>query len=128
MAVSAALIQEEKRKQLPVYYVSQAFQGAEAKYPRIEKIVFALIVVSRKLRPYFQVNPILVMTNQPIRKSMNKPELAGRMVQWAIELSQFDIKYHPRTAIKAQALADFIAEFTLSDEDNFTNETERWIV
>ena len=87
MAVSAALIQEEKRKQLPVYYVSQAFQGAEAKYPRIEKIVFALIVVSRKLRPYFQANPILVMTNQPIRKSMNKPELAGRMVQWAIELS-----------------------------------------
>ena len=128
MAVSAALIREEERKQLPVCYVSQAFQGAEAKYPRIEKIVFALIVVSRKLRPYFQVNPILVMTNQPIRKSMNKPELAGRMVQWAIELSQFDIKYHPRTAIKAQALADFIAEFTLSDEDNFTNETERWIV
>ena len=34
------------------------------------------------------------------------------MVQWAIELSQFDIKYRPRTAIKAQALADFIAEFT----------------
>ena len=43
---------------------------------------------------------------------MNKPEAARRMVQWAIELSQFDIKYHPQTAIKAQALADFIAEFT----------------
>ena len=52
-AVSAALIQEEDKKQLPVYYVSQAFQGAEAKYPRIEKIAFALIVASRKLRPYF---------------------------------------------------------------------------
>ena len=52
------------------------------------------------------------MTDQPIKKAMNKPEAAGRMVQWAIELSQFDIKYHPRTAIKAQALADFIAEFT----------------
>ena len=42
-AMSAALI----------YYVSQAFQGTEAKYPRIEKIAFALIVASRKLRPYF---------------------------------------------------------------------------
>ena len=49
-AVSAALIREEGKKQLPVYYVSQAFQGAEFRYPRIEKIAFALIVASRKLR------------------------------------------------------------------------------
>ena len=49
-AVSATLIREEDRKQLPVYYVSQAFQGAEFRYPRIEKIAFALIVASRKLR------------------------------------------------------------------------------
>ena len=69
-AVSAALINEEDKKQLPVYYVSQAFQGAEFSYPRIEKIVFALIVASRKLRQYFQANPILVMTDQPIKKSI----------------------------------------------------------
>ncbi|XP_030970747.1 uncharacterized protein LOC115991144 [Quercus lobata] len=127
-AVSAALIREEGKKQLPVYYVSQAFQGAEFRYPRIEKIVFALIVASRKLRPYFQSNPILVMTDQPIKKSMNKPEAAGRMVQWAVELSQFDIEYHPRAAIKAQALADFIAEFTLPDEDGITDEVDRWTI
>ena len=126
--VSAALIREEGKKQLPVYYVSQAFQGAESRYPRIEKIAFALIVASCKLRKYFQANPILVMTDQPIKKSMNKPEAAGRMVQWAIELSQFDIEYHPRTAIKAQALADFIAEFTLLDEDKITNEVDRWTI
>jgi len=52
------------------------------------------------------------MMDQPIQKAMNKPEAAGRMVQWAIELSQFDIEYHPLTAIKSQALADFIVEFT----------------
>ena len=68
------------------------------------------------------------MTDQPIKKSMNKPEAAGRMAQWSIELSQFDIKYHPRTAIKAQALADFIADFTFSDENNLTNEAERWTI
>ena len=126
--MSATLIREEDKKQLPVYYVSQAFQGAEAKYPRIEKITFALIVASRKLRQYFQANPILVMTDQPIKKSMNKPEAAGRMVQWAIELSQFDIEYHPKTAVKAQTLVDFITDFTLLDEDNLTNEAERWMV
>ena len=79
-AVNAALIREEGKKQLPVYYVSQAFQGAESNYPRIEKIAFALIVASRKLRQYFQANPILVMTDQPIKKSMNKPKVVGRMV------------------------------------------------
>ena len=94
MAVSAALIREENKVQLPVYYVSQTFQGAEVRYPRIEKITFALIMALRKIRPYFQANPIIVMTNQPIKKAMNKPEAAGRMVQWAIELSQFDIEYH----------------------------------
>ena len=59
---------------------------------------------------------------------MNKPEAARRMVQWAIELSQFDIEYHPRTAIKAQALADFIAKFIIPDSDNLTNETEQWTI
>ena len=127
-AVGAALIREEAKKQLPVYYVSQAFQGAEFNYPRIEKTAFALIVASRKLRQYFQANPILVMKDQPIKKSMNKLEVAGRMIQWAIELSQFDIEYLPRTAIKAQALADFIAEFTFPDEDNPTNNAKRWTI
>ena len=63
MTMSVALIREEGKTQLPVYYISQAFQGVEAKYPRIEKIAFALIVASCKLRPYFQANPISVMTD-----------------------------------------------------------------
>ena len=128
MAVSAALIWEEDKKQLPVYYISQAFQGVEFSYPKIEKIAFALIMASRKLRQYFQASPILVMTDQFIKKSMNKPKATGRMVQWAIELSQFDIQYHPRMVIKAQALADFIAEFTFPDEKNPSPKAERWTI
>ena len=68
--VNAALILEENRVQLLVHYVSQAFQGAEAKYPHMEKIVFSLIIASQKLRPYFQANPILVMIDQPIKKAI----------------------------------------------------------
>ena len=68
------------------------------------------------------------MTDQPIKKSMNKLEAAGRMIQWAIELSQFDIEYLPRTAIKAQALADFITKFTFPDEDNPTNDAKWWTI
>ena len=63
IAVSATLIKEESKVQLSMYYVSQAFQGVEARYLRIKKITFALIVALRKLRPYFQANPIIVMTD-----------------------------------------------------------------
>ena len=70
----------------------------------------------------------MVMMDQPIKKSTNKPEVAGRMVQWVIELSQFNIEYHPSIAIKAQALADFIVKFTIPDEENAPNEMERWMV
>ena len=128
IAISAALIREEIRVQLLVYYVSQAFQGAEEKYPRIEKIAFALIVAFCKLHPYFQANPLLVMTNQLIRKLMNKSESIGRMVQWAVELNQFDIKYYPRTTIKAQVLADFVAEFTILDQEEIQDELDRWTI
>ena len=68
------------------------------------------------------------MTDQPIKKAMNKLEAVRRMVQWKFELSQFDIKYHPIITIKAQAWADFIVEFTIPDEDDALNEAERWTV
>lgn len=61
--VSSALIREELKIQKPVYYTSQAFQGAKARYARIEKLAFALIIASRKLHPYFQAHMILVMTD-----------------------------------------------------------------
>ena len=48
---------------------------------------------------------------------MGRPNVAGRMVQWAVELSQFDVNYRPRTLIKVQALVDFVIEFTMVDQD-----------
>jgi len=53
---------------------------------------------------------------------MNKLEAVGRLIQWAIELNEFDVRYQLRNAIKAQVLADFIAEFSpnqseLDEED-----------
>ena len=68
------------------------------------------------------------MTDHPLKKAMNKLEAAGRLIQWAIELSEFHIKYLPRHAIKAQALADFIAEFTLSHNDSEVVEDRKWII
>ena len=53
IAVSSSLIREERNVQKSVYYTSEAFQGVEASYPRMEKIAFALLIASRKLHPYF---------------------------------------------------------------------------
>uniref|UniRef100_A0A2N9GBC9 Integrase catalytic domain-containing protein n=1 Tax=Fagus sylvatica TaxID=28930 RepID=A0A2N9GBC9_FAGSY len=56
---------------------SRTLRGAEERYTNMEKLAFALLIASRKLRPYFQAHSIIVMTDYPIRKAMNKPD-AGR--------------------------------------------------
>ena len=61
--VSAALMREEEGSQLPVYFVSRAFRGAEERYPRMEKLAFALVTAARKLKPYFQAHTIIVLTD-----------------------------------------------------------------
>ena len=54
-------------------------------------MAFALIVASRKLCPYFQAHKILVITDQPLWKAIGRPDTAGKMIEWAVELSQFDV-------------------------------------
>ena len=114
-AVSAVLVREDDGSQKPVYFTSRVLRGAEERYPQMEKLAFALIIAARKLKPYFQAYTIVVLTDKPLRKAMSSPEAAGRMALWAVELSEFDIQYRPRTAAKGQVVADFITEFTLGD-------------
>lgn len=71
-------------------------------------------MTSTKLRHYFESRGIHVMTNFPLRMVLRNPELTGRMSKWAIRLSIYDISYEPRTAIKSQALADFVDDFSPS--------------
>ena len=52
-AISAALIKEEDKVQKLVYYASRAFRGAKERYLPMEKLAFALVMATRKLKPYF---------------------------------------------------------------------------
>ena len=81
----------------------------------MEKLAFVLVTVAQRLKPYFQAHTIVVLTDKPLRKAMSSPEAVGRMALWAVELSEFNIQYRPRTAVKWQVVAEFIAEFTLGD-------------
>ena len=89
IVVSVALVRDEGGSQRPVYFISRAFQRAEERYPRMEKLAFALVMVARKLKPYFQAHIIIVLTDQPLKRDMSNPEVARRMALWAIELSEF---------------------------------------
>nr|XP_027102809.1 uncharacterized protein LOC113724064 [Coffea arabica] len=119
-AVSAVLIRDEGT-QVPVYYVSRALRGPETRYTQVEKLVLGLVHTARRLNPYFLAHPISVRTDQPIRQILVRPEASGRLTKWAVELGEYDLSYEPRTAIKAQALADFLAELTFTEGPESTS-------
>ncbi|RDX65830.1 Retrovirus-related Pol polyprotein from transposon 17.6, partial [Mucuna pruriens] len=110
-AFSAVLVQEKDGEQQPIYFISKVLQGLEKRYQKIEKAALALVVASRKLRPYFQGHDIVVRTDLPIRQVLQKPDLAGRMVAWSVQLSEFSISFERRGPV----LADFITELAPTD-------------
>ena len=58
----------------------------------------------------------MVLTNQPLRAILRRPDTSERLTKWAMKLSEFDIQYRPRPALKVQVLADFIAECPTTDQ------------
>ena len=95
---------------MPIYYISKVMADAETRYSKMEQTTLSLRNATQKLHPYFQAHPIVVLTNQPLRSILHKPNLLGRMLKWAIELSEYGIEYQPRLSIKGQVMADFILE------------------
>ena len=58
-----------------------------------------------------------------MKQILNKPETSRRLIKWAIEPSEFDIRYKPSTTIKVQILVDFIMEFTPTEPAEATQLT-----
>ena len=115
-ATSAALFKEcEDAKLRPVFFVSKSLTDAETKYTHLERVALALRTTARKLRPYFQAHPVVVLTDLPQRGTIHKPNLSKRMARWAMELSEYGIQYKPRLSKKGQVLADFLSEIPQSD-------------
>ena len=114
-STSAVLVRDKERVQHPVYYCSRALRGVEERYPRMEKLILALVTAAQKLSPYFQAHTIEVPTEYQMKQVLHKPETSGRLMKWAIELSEFDIRYRPKTAIKGQVFSNFVMEFTSAE-------------
>ncbi|XP_058753186.1 uncharacterized protein LOC131626387 [Vicia villosa] len=123
-AVSAALIRETPEGQRPIYFTSKALHGPEVRYQQIKKVGLALVTAARRLRHYFLDHTIIVRTEQPIKQLLAHPDMARRMLRLSLELAEFDIKYEGRKDLKAQILADFVAEMAFLKTAN--NNARRW--
>jgi hypothetical protein len=82
-AVSAALVQEKQdgqvKKQAPVYFVFEVLSPSKKNYTELEKVLYAVLMASRKLRYYFQAYHIIVPSSQPLKDIMRNREATGRI-------------------------------------------------
>uniref|UniRef100_A0A2N9EA47 Uncharacterized protein n=1 Tax=Fagus sylvatica TaxID=28930 RepID=A0A2N9EA47_FAGSY len=128
-AVSAAIIRDDSGEQRPVYYTSKTMNGAETRYLPLEKSALALFVTAKKLPHYFQAHTMIVLTSLPLKALFRSSDFSGRISKWGAQLGVYDVRYQPRTAIKGQVLADFIAEFapggSILTEEEHRKDTER---
>lgn len=87
-------------------------------------MAFALVMAARRLYSYFQNYIVKVLTEAPLAKALRKLDSAGRLIGWSIELSEFNLTYKLRKAIKGQALVDFVAEFAGFPQEEVTTPVE----
>ena len=71
---------KKKVVQRPVYFVSSLLQGARSRYSGVQKLLFGLLMASRKLHHYFQAHEITVITCFPLQRILRNPEATSRIV------------------------------------------------
>jgi ribonuclease HI len=123
-AIGALVAQEnDDGVEQPVYYVSRGLKDTETRYSVAERACLALVYASQRLRHYFLAHKIQLMTkSHPIRSLLQRPVLSGRLAQWLLQLSQYEISTETPTAIKSQAIADLLAQFPGEDDSVISQE------
>jgi hypothetical protein len=112
--------------QYPVYFVKEMLTDSKTRYFHIMKLAYALLIITCKLSHYFQVHQIKVHTSSTLAEILNNIERTRKITKWATELSMYDIVYKSRTAIKAQALSNFVAKWTEFQTSPKERELEYW--
>jgi ribonuclease HI len=130
--VSSTIIVERSEEghafgvQRPMYFVSKVLSESKVRYPIVQKLLYAILIISRKLRHYFDEYKITVITDFPLADILHNQNATGRISKWAVELGALPINFKPRTAIKSQALVDFMAEWRENQIPTPIDKPEHW--
>jgi ribonuclease HI len=130
--VSAAIVVERREEghallvQRPVYFISEVLSETKIGYPQIQKLLYTVILMRRKLRHYFESHPVTVVSSFPLGEIIQCREALGRIAKWAVELMGETISFTPRKAIKSQVLADFVAEWVDTQLPTALIQPELW--
>jgi hypothetical protein len=112
--------------QRPVYYISKVLFDCETCYNQVQKLLYAALIMKRKLLHYFESQSIHMVTSFGLREIVGNHLATGRIAQWAFELMGLNITYVSQTVIKSQALADFVAEWTEAQQPHPPVAEEHW--
>jgi hypothetical protein len=85
-------------------------------------------MMTRKLKHYFLAHTVRVISDRPLTHVLQSEEAIGRIAQWAMKIVQYDVEFVPRWAIKSQALADFIVEWTDSGLWGVHELPDHWVM
>jgi hypothetical protein len=132
--VSTVLVAEREEEgqdylvQRPVYYMSEVLTDAKTRYTQPQKLLYTLLITSRKLRHYFQAHKIVVLSSFPLGEIIHIRDANGRIVKWSLKLGEFEIEFCPRQAIKLQILADFMSEWIEIQMPPPKEQPKHWIM
>jgi hypothetical protein len=130
--VSAVLVAERTEEghqylvQRPVYYFSEVLSDSKARYSQPQKRLYTILVTLHKLQHYFQSHKIKVVSSFPLGEILRSRDTVGHIVKWLVELGEFDLKFCPRQAIKSQILADFVSDWTETQQPPPAEKLEHW--
>jgi hypothetical protein len=97
--------------QRPVYFISEVLSKSKVWYPAVQKLLYAILIASRKLRHYFDEYKITMIRDFLLADILHNQDAIGRISKWAVALGALSIDFKPRTAIKSQALVYFMAKW-----------------
>jgi hypothetical protein len=79
--------------QRPIYFISEVLNESKSRYPQIQKLIYAILITSRKLKHYFDGYLVVVKTNFSLRDIIRNKDANGRIVKWAMELCPYSLEF-----------------------------------